>query len=112
MIQAIIIAVGVVIGLPLLILVHHASDRVCVRHARRFCEKNGLEISRVRFRPAFNESGVKTEFTLVQLDCRDAQKERRLVLLVVWPFGVRKQLKNENYPDLYDEKWPVETTAR
>jgi hypothetical protein len=50
---------------------------------------------------------VKTEFTLVQLDCFDAQKERRLVLLRVWPLGVRKMLNDETYPDSYDEQWPT-----
>jgi hypothetical protein len=33
---------------------------------------------------------------LVQLDCFDARKERRLVLLLVWPFGVRKLVSDES----------------
>lgn len=54
----------------------------------------------------FEPSGVKTEFTLVQLDCFDTQKQRRLVLLRVWPLGVRKLLSDEKYPESYDEQWP------
>jgi hypothetical protein len=57
----------------------------------------------------FEPSGdrrVKTEFTLVQLDCFDAQKQRRLVLLRVWLLGVRKMLSDEMYPERYDEQWP------
>src|SRR4051794_34685331 len=84
----------VVIGLGAVVylgwLVHCALDRVCMRHARSFCRRNGLEIRRVRCRSAFQESGVKTEYSLVQLDCFDPQKHRRLVLLLVWPFGVLK----------------------
>jgi len=49
---------------------------------------------------------VKTEFTIVELDCLDAQKQRKLIRLLVWLFGVRKVLSNEIYPDSHDEQWP------
>jgi len=65
-----------------------------------------LEIFRVRWHSGIRAVGVKTEFTLVQLDCFDAQKQRKLVLLLVWPFGIRKMLSNEEYPESYDENWP------
>jgi hypothetical protein len=55
---------------------------------------------------AFDESGVKTEFTIVELDCLDGQHERKLVRLVAWVFGIRKLLSDEIYPDSYDEQWP------
>jgi len=90
-------------------VVHCTLDRVCVRHARRFCRRHGLEICRVRWQPDFELSGgkrLKTEFTQVQLDCFDAQKQRRLVLLLVWPFGVRKLVSDESYPETYDSQWP------
>jgi hypothetical protein len=90
-------------------VVHCTLDRVIVRHARRFCSRRGLEISRVRWQPAFEPSGgkrVKTESTLVQLDCLDAQKQRRLVLVSAWPFGVRKLISDEIYPEAYDSQWP------
>lgn len=90
-------------------LVHCLLNRVCIRHARKFCKKMGLDPQRARCQPAFEESGVKTEFSLVQLDCLDAKKQRRLVLLLVWPFGVRKLVSDETYPDAYDSKWPQET---
>ena len=89
-------------------IVHCTLDRVCVRHARQFCGRHGLEVCRVRWQPAFNTSGgkrVKTESTLVQVDCLDAQKQRRLVLLLVWPFGVRRMVSDEEYPESYDEQW-------
>jgi hypothetical protein len=101
----------IVIGVPailfLLGLVHVTLDRLCAIHARSFCAKSGLSVSRVRLQPAFDQSGVKTEFTLAQLDCLDAQQHRRLVLVLVWPLGVRKLRSDENYPDSYDEKWPL-----
>ena len=111
--RTLLIIAGYAVAIPLSIylfwVVHCAIDRVCVRHARRFCRQHGLEIRRVRWQPAFKPSGgrrVKTEFTLVQLDCFDAQKQRRLVLLLAWPFGVRKMVSNEKYPESYDEQWP------
>jgi hypothetical protein len=104
---------GYVVAIPALIyllwVVHCTLDRVCLRHTRRFCRRHGLEIYRVRWQPDFELSGgkrLKTEFTQVQLDCFDAQKQRRLVLLLVWPFGVRKVVSDEVYPESYDTQWP------
>lgn len=86
--RVLLIVVFIVVGIPALVyllwLVHCGLDRVCVRHARRFCSRSGLEIRRVRWHPQSESSGIKTEFTLVQLDCFDAQKQRRLVLLFLW----------------------------
>lgn len=100
----------VVVGVPALVyllwIVHCWLDRICVRHARSFCRQSGLEVRRVRWQPQFEASGIKSEFTLVQLDCLDAEKRRRLVFLSVWPFGVRKTVSDEPYPDSYDRQWP------
>ncbi len=108
--RVLLILAFVVVGAPALVCllwgIHRALGRVCVGHAQRFCSRTGLEISRVRWQPQFEASGVKTEFTLVQLDCLDAQKQRRLVLLSVWPFGVRKTVSDEPYPDSHDTQWP------
>ena len=113
--RTLIIGALVVAGIPafayLAWVVHCALDRVCVRHALRFCKRHGLEISRVRWQIEFEQRsdgtrGVKTEFTLVQLDCFDAQKQRKLVLLRVWPLGVRKLVSDEIYPESYDSQWP------
>jgi hypothetical protein len=113
MLRVLLIIVGVVIYIPvsmyLFWVVHCTLDRIIVKHARRFCIRRGLEISRVRWQPAFEPSGgkrVKTEFTLVQLDCLDAQKQRRLVLVLAWPLGVRKLVSDEIYPVSYDSQWP------
>ena len=111
MMRVLFILAFVALGIPALIyllwFVHCTLDRCWVRHARRFCRQNGLEIGRLRWQPAFEQSGVKTESTLVQLDCFDAQKQRKLVLLLVWPFGVRKVLSDGKYPESYDEQWPA-----
>ncbi len=103
------IAVYVPVCLYLFWVVHCTLDRIIVRHARRFCRRRGLEISRVRWQPQFEPSGdkrVKTESTLVQLDCLDSQKQRRLVLVSAWLFGVRKLVSDEIYPESYDSQWP------
>ena len=97
------------VSMYLFVIVHRTLDRIIVRHARRFCSHRGLEINRVRWQPAFeplNGKRVKTESTLVQLDCFDAQSQRRLVLILAWPFGVRKLVSEEIYPESYDLEWP------
>lgn len=110
MMRVLLIIVFVALGIPAILylawIVHCAMDWVCVTHARRFCKRRGLEMQRVRLKPAFDSSGIKTESTLVQLDCSDAKNERRLVLLLVWPFGVRRILNEEKYPESFDSEWP------
>ena len=105
------VVVGIPVALYTLWVTHILLGRLCVRHARRFCNRCGMEFRRARWQPEFERRpngsrGVKTEFTLVQLDCLDVQKQRRLVLLSVWPFGVRKTVSDEPYPDSYDNQWP------
>jgi hypothetical protein len=92
-------------------VVHGTLNRICAKHAKRFCRRKGLAVQRVRWQIEFERRpdgrrGVKTENTLVQLDCLDAQKQRRLVLLSVWLFGVRKMVSDDKYPETYDEQWP------
>src|SRR5258706_9670497 len=100
----------VVLGIPALLylswFVHCTLDRCCVRHARRFCRRKGLDVRRSRAGMAFGQSGGKTEFTIVELDCLDLQQHRRLIRLLVWVFGIREVLSDGIYPDLYDEQWP------
>lgn len=86
--------------------IHCFLNRICIRHARRFCGRNGLAVSRARCQPARYQTGAKSEYSLVQLDCLNAQRQRRLILLLVWPFGVRKLLGDEIYPESYDSQWP------
>ncbi|MGL4463546.1 MAG: hypothetical protein ACRC1K_15450 [Planctomycetia bacterium] len=88
--------------------VHHLLGCLCVRHASRYCGRRGLRTSRGRWRPEFDASGIKTELIRVQLDCFDPQQQRRLVTLLVWPFGVWKQISDEAYPDPDDLEWPPE----
>jgi hypothetical protein len=97
--RVLLIVALVVVGIPAVLyafwVTHIMLSRLCVRHARRFCSRSGLQTRRARWQPEFEASGVKTEFTLVQLDCLDAQKQRRLVLLSVWPLGVRETVSDE-----------------
>ena len=101
MLRVLLIVGLVVVGLPammyLLWVIHCTLDRVCVRHARRFCKRHGLEISRVRWQIEFEQRsdgtrGVKTEFTLVQLDCFDF-----VTSLAAWSpqAGQRRDLSRE-----------------
>jgi len=95
-----------IIGLFLLYYVHRGLEYCCLRYALRFCRRSGFEIRGWRVGPAFDTTGVKTEFTLVELDCLDAQKQRKLVRLIVWVFGIRKVLSTEDYPESQDETVP------
>lgn len=99
----------IVVAIPLSLYAlwgtHLLLGRLSVMHAQRYCRRSGLEPCRTRWQPEFESSG-KTEFTLVQLECLDALKQRRLVVLSVWPFGVRKLVSDEAYPESYDGQWP------
>ena len=77
------VVIGILAVMYAYVVTHIMLDRLCVRHAQRFCRRNGWEFRRARWQPELDPSGIKTEFTLVQLDCLDAQKHRRLVLLSV-----------------------------
>jgi len=102
----ILIVAFVIVGIPAVLYAawgtHLLLGRLCVRHAQRFCRRSGWEFRRAHWQPEFEPSGIKTEFTLVQVDCLDAQKQRRLLLLSVWPFGVRRTVSDEPYPDSHD----------
>lgn len=108
--RTLLILAAVVVGIPatlyLFWLVHCALDSYCERHAHRFCRRIDLEVNRSRSTVAFEPSGVKTEFTIVELDCLNEQGQRRLIRLLVWPFGVRKVLTDEVYPSSFDQEWP------
>ena len=113
MTRALIIVGFVAVGIPMLLYAHYVTHillgRLCVRYAQRFCKRSGLEVSRARWHPEFEVSDgkrIKTESTWVQVDCLDAQKQRRLVLLSVWAFGVRTTVSDEPYPESYDSQWP------
>lgn len=91
-----------VLALPMYVLVHRGVNYCCLVHASRFCRRNNFELTRWRCRYEFDRSGVKTESTVVELDCLDASGERRLLRLRVWLFGVRSMLSNEPYAEPED----------
>ena len=102
--EVVFIVVAGILALPLFYAVHCGLNYCCLRYAQRFCKQHGFAISRWRCGPAFDQSGVKTEYTLVELDCLDAQKQRRLVRMLVWLFGVRKLISDDRFPEAHDEQ--------
>jgi hypothetical protein len=92
----------VIAVLPAFYFVHRTLEYCYFLHARRFCRKQGFKLGRWRCRPAFDNSGIKTEFTIVEVDCVDIQGQRKLVRLLIWIFGIRKVLANEKYPESLD----------
>lgn len=113
--KIVVIIVLLVVGAPVVLYflwaVHKILNVICIRHARKYCASQGLDVKRAQYQPEFGKDGIKTEFTLVRLDCLDAQKERRLIILQTWLFGVRKKLRDERYPSDYDQQWPEESRA-
>lgn len=91
---------------------HNLLGRWTVCHAQRYCRRMGLTVQRTRWQPEFEPSGMKTEFTLVQLDCLDTGQQRRLVLVSAWLFGVRMLISNEAYPERDDLNWPLAEARR
>lgn len=83
------------LGIVLFAFVHWGLQQLCIVHAHRFCCKSGLTPLRCRSGTVFAASGMKTEFTIVELDCRDAMSRPKMVRLKVWAFGVREVLDDE-----------------
>jgi len=106
-IQVIAILAAGILGVPVFIIVHYGLEYCYLVYARRFCRKNGFKMVNWRSGPAFDESGFKTEFTIFELDCLDGQSQRKLIRLLIWIFGIRKMLSNENYPESHHEVSPA-----
>lgn len=102
--EIVLIVAASILALPMMYAVHRGLNYCGLRHAQRFCRQHGFAISRWRCEPAFDQSGIKTESTLVELDCLDSQQQRRLIRLSVWLFGIRKVLSDDKYPKLHDEQ--------
>jgi len=92
------IVVAGILFVPLMWWVHCGLERCYVCFGSRFCKKRALAISRCRCGPEFEDSGVKTEYSIVEFDCLTPDGVRQLVKLRVWIFGVRKVLSIEEYP--------------
>ena len=88
-------------ALSLLIIypaVHRGLHYCYLCHAKRFCRENNLILNGWKCSPAFDDTGLKTEFTLVELDCLDDQMNRRLVRLSISLLGIHKVVANEVFP--------------
>ena len=95
------IAMGIAV-LPAFYFVHRTLEYCYFLHARRFCRKHGFKPGRWRCGPAFDKTGIKTEFTILEIDCVDVQGQRKLIRLLIWIFGIRKVLADEKYPESLD----------
>jgi len=75
-------------------LAHGVLAMIQMGHVRRYCRRNSLKLLGCRYRPAMNDSGIKTEFYYYELDCVDADEKEHLVKLLVWPLGVKRDLSS------------------
>jgi hypothetical protein len=112
MAQVFLVLAIVALSIPALVylfwFVHRFLESVCMGHAKRYCKNRGFDVRRIRCQPAFGPSGAKLESSLVQLDCFNNKGQRRLILLLVWPFGVRKVISVEKYDDDHLKQWPMD----
>lgn len=97
-ITTIVAIVACVLALPLFVFVHVWLERCYVAYACRYCKKHGYVVSRNRCGPLFDKDGIKTESSLVEIDCRDQHQRRVLLRLKVWAFGVRQVLSSGDFP--------------
>ncbi len=88
-----------VITIPLFWWVHCGLESWYVRLGRSFCTRRGLTPSRWRCGPQFDDAGVKTEYSVVEIDCDRPEEGRQLVRLLVWIFGVRKVMSIGPFPE-------------
>lgn len=85
-------------------LVHRSLENYCyVPHARKWCRRNGLEPRSWKCEIALDKSGVKSELSIVELECIDGNGQRRLVRLLVWLTGVKVVLSIEPPMDEPDD---------
>ena len=97
-----------IISMPLFALIHNFYNYRCLRHAQKYCLSHDLKMSRYIVSPAF-ENRIKTEDSIVEMDCTDAQGKRRYIRMLVWPFGFIKILSDEPFPE--EQKPPEQPPA-
>jgi hypothetical protein len=93
----IVLVVWVIVGLPMWWLIHCFLQHAYVRMACRFCRKRGMVVS--RYRSVCAKNNVRTEQTLVELDCVHPQNGRQIVRFVVWGLGIRRKVSIEPYQE-------------
>ena len=72
---------------------HVALTRwVYIPSAKRYARSRGLEPMHWACQPALDDRGTKTEYSVVRLLCRDANGLERIIDVLVWPFGVIREL--------------------
>ncbi len=86
-----------VITIPLLWWIHCLLELWYVWLGRRFCIKHSLTPSQWKLKPAFTDSGIKTEYTFVELFCIHPENGKFRVRLLVWIFGVHAILSIEPF---------------
>lgn len=96
--QIIAFAITAVLAVPLFVFVHIWLERCYLAYGRRYCKRHGFVISRYRCGPLFNMDGIKTEFSLVEVDCLDKNQRHVLLRLRVWAFGVCEVLSADDFP--------------
>lgn len=94
-----VILIGIGVLVPLIYYggygVHRVLEVYCyVPYARRFCRKRGLQPVRWRCGMAF-WGGMKTECSVVELNCLGGDGQEYVLELLVWIMGVRGVLKIE-----------------
>lgn len=87
-IETIAIIAASILSIPLFFFVHQFYGWVCVCHVRRYCTSHGISITRWRITPAFDEKGIKTERSQIEV-LSESGPRQRVFRFTVWPFGIK-----------------------
>ena len=91
----VLVLVGGPLCFYLMYAVHVALEQYgYIPYAKRYCRRHGLAPTRWRCRPEFKH-GLKTESSIVELQCQGRDRQEHVVELLVWFLGVRAVLRVE-----------------
>jgi hypothetical protein len=102
-VAGILTVVAVLLGLILMFfvfcLVHFLLYYYFLIYALLFCSRNRYTLQKWKCGMALDMEGIKTESTVFELDCLDAEKQPRFVRLVSGFFGIRELLVDEGHSE-------------
>jgi hypothetical protein len=74
--------------IPLFSIIHGVLNRICFAHVKRYCLSHDIEVTEWRLFPAFDQTGIKTENTQIEIRS-DGPGGQKVYRFIVWIFGVR-----------------------
>jgi hypothetical protein len=85
--------------IPLFYFVHGLLNWICFAHVKRYCRIHEIDVSGWRLFPAFDERGIKTENTQIEILSNGPEDEQTIYRFIVWAFGIRNVVESPFNPD-------------